>query len=314
VPEPAPRPRDGAPVPTNEDPAILRLMEAPAAEQLPALAAMGWPATSLLILMSACDGRCFFCARETVLSPPPELITPWPRVRAWLEAARPVPATRLCLGGTEPASHPAFEDTLRLAQEVGYREVELMSSGRRLAQPGVAERWAALGVRAVCAPLYSADAAAHDAVVGVPGHHAEVVAGLDRARAAGIRPRVHSLALTATLGGLRALADLCLDRWGSPLALAPLREKPDLFRYAEHAPAPEALEAALRGAPLGLVGSPACFAPGAPRGAPALISLYFRSQATTFAAPCASCASRPSCPGVVPAALATFGDGWLRPR
>ena len=94
-------------MPTNEYPALLRLMDAPAAEQLPVLAAMGLPATSLLILMSACDGRCFFCARETVLSPPPELITPWPRVRAWLEAARPVPATRLCLGGTRPPAELA---------------------------------------------------------------------------------------------------------------------------------------------------------------------------------------------------------------
>jgi molybdenum cofactor biosynthesis enzyme MoaA len=172
--------------------------------QLRTMAGWGLPGVTpaqagLLILMSACHGRCFFCAHTGVTNPPPEMITPWERILDFLGGYRGRGVGDLCLGGTEPSTHPRFRDTLALARKAGVERVQLMTSGVTLSQH--ARRWARWGVASVCVPLYGTTAHEHDGVVQVSGHHARVVAGLDAAREAGITVHVHTLAMRRTLPG-----------------------------------------------------------------------------------------------------------------
>jgi len=265
-----------------------------------------------LLLMNACENRCFFCANEGVLSPPPEAITRWERVEAWLDGNRRARAEILCVVGTEPALHADFYRSLVLASEVGFRVLEVMTSGLALAEPGAADRWAALGVRRVCVPLYASDATLHDAVVGHTAAFERTLRGLRSALRAGIEIRVHTLALVRTLDALPALARFVRETFGTRLSIAPVRPKEAVFDYAAEAPSSEAFERAIEHVEdVGLVGFPLCVAPDRPRDAALTMQLYFRGQATTFAAECAGCSARATCPGIVQAEL---GRARIRPR
>lgn len=293
---------------------MAEVMAAPLARQLERFEQWGMPPTGLLILMSACQGRCFFCASPAVTAPGPEIVTPAERVERWLDDNRTLGVGHLCLGGTEPPTHAHFDATLERARDVGFTSIQLMTSGLSLQTPEVARRWYDAGVRSVCVPLYGAEAALHDAVVGVAGHFRRAAGGLDHARAAGIEAYVHTLALRRNLGQLAALAELTRTRWSSRLAVAPLRAKDEVFRFDDECVPYEDVERELTGADVSLVGFPLCVAPEKPRGAALLIELYFRAQATVFDAACDACAIRSQCPGLVAAQHGKYAGQGLRPR
>ena len=297
---------------SHENADVHALMEAPLAAQREVLAGWGLPEAGLLILMSKCLGRCFFCAQRVVTDPPPEMITRWDPVDAWLEDNREQGLARLCLGGTEPPTHPDFYRTLVRAQEVGFSEVELMTSAVQLAHPVIVQRWWDHGVRAICAPIYGASAAEHDRIVQVQGHWDRLVRGLDLAQRRGMTVHLHTLALRRTLDALPGLARYTGERWGARLALAPLRPK-DMFDYRAEAVGFEPLSVALAAADVSLVGFPSCVLPDKPRGAPLLIEVYFRGQRTVYADACAGCAARERCPGLVVMHEQVHGAAGLSP-
>jgi molybdenum cofactor biosynthesis enzyme MoaA len=218
------------------------------------------------------------------------------------------------IGGTEPPTHSYFDATLTRAREVGFRRIQLMTSGLSLESREIAADWSQRGIRSICVPLYGPDAATHDAVVRVPGHFERATRGLDSAVAAGITAYVHTLALRGTLPSLARLAELSRKRWKARLAVAPLRAKDEVFDFSSHSVSYPEVAAAIASADVSLVGFPACVAPEVPRGAALLIELYFRAQKMVFADACASCALRSDCPGVVAAHLAEYGEAGLSPR
>ncbi|TNF34471.1 MAG: radical SAM protein [Deltaproteobacteria bacterium] len=296
----------------NDD--VHALMEAPLATQRELLARWGLPEAGLLILMSKCLGRCFFCAQRVVTNPPPAMITRWDPVDAWLEGNRTQGVARLCLGGTEPPTHPDFYRTLDRAREVGFTEVELMTSAVQLAHPVIVQRWWDHGVRTICAPIYGATAAEHDRVVQVEGHWERLVRGVDLARRRGMSVHLHTLALRRTLDALPGLAAFVRDRWETRLTVAPLRPK-DMFDYRAEAVGFDALTATLADADVSLVGFPTCVLPDKPRQAPLLIEVYFKGQRTTYAEEvCAGCAARERCPGLVAMHAEVHGAEGLTPR
>jgi pyruvate-formate lyase-activating enzyme len=301
-------------VAVHEDPQVIRLMAAVPSEQAETLSGWGMPDTGLLILMSSCDGRCFFCAHEEVMNMPASMVTPWPRITRWMDDAGTAGTRRMLLGGTEPTSHPQFAASLVAAQAAGVTEVSLMTSGVRLAGEGVAEQWSAWGIREVCVPLYAAEPGPHDDVVRFPGHWDAVVTGLRNARAAGMRVQVHTLAIRRTLDHLPALAAFTRTQLGARLVVSPVREKDHVFRYADEALPHAVIAEAVAGLDVSLAGFPACVAPDTPRWAPDVISLYFRGQRTAFASVCEGCTARPGCTGVVEAQLRTYGLDELSPR
>ena len=290
-------------------------MSASISEQADTLASWGMERSGLLILMSPCHGRCIFCAQPAVTHPPPSDWTPWDRVSRYLDGNRSVGLRRLCIGGTEPTSHPDFERTLRLARDVGFDRIELMTSGLALSEDGVAEAWAASGIRSIAVPIYGIQAGQHDGVVRVPAFD-RLVAGLDAAHGAGITVHTHTLALAETLPGLGELARFVSTRWGTPLAIAPARPKDAVWDYRGRAPALADVESAIRGVPrahLQLTGWPTCVAPTHPRGAASVMKLYFLGQSRSFHASCGPCQARETCPGVVDALLARDGAAGLQP-
>jgi molybdenum cofactor biosynthesis enzyme MoaA len=290
---------------SGEDLSWIEVLGSPLSVQLAAMDARGLPRAGLLFLQNACENRCFFCASPGVTEMPAHAVTTEAQALAWIEAARGIAVERVCIGGTEPALHPALERCITELRRAGFDAIELMTSGLRLGELGIARHLATLGVTAVAVPLYAADTALHDAVVGHPSAYERTTRGLDAALGAGMRVEVHTLALRRTLAALPALAREVHARWGGTLAIGPSRPKPGVYAWADEAPTADELEQALEGVEhVSIVGLPLCVAPSLPRASAAVIQLYFRSTRTELAPSCASCNRRTECPGLVAAELA----------
>ncbi len=294
-------------VPSHEDPAVHAFLAGTPAYQVAWLGDRGLPAAVLLPLVNACGQRCFFCAGPGTVSVPPGDVTRWAQVEAHLDA-RPAGVTRLLVGGNEPTLHPHFDDALLRAVDAGFERVDLMTNGATLGDH--AARWAAAGVREVVVPLYGTRAAEHDAAAGVACFDA-VNAGLHAAHRAGITVRVHTLLTREVLPQLGELSAFVTGSFGTPLAAALLRPKP-VFQWAAHAPSLGEIRRALAGLDVDLLVAPLCLGwgqgdgllPGAGRAGPPaalLATLYFSTQARTYASPCGACPARSACPGVVSA-------------
>lgn len=302
--------------PRHEDGRVHDFMSAPPTAQVAALRELGLPAAVPLILVNACENRCFFCASPGTIAVPERDITTWARIEAHLRA-RPADVDTLWIAGNEPVLHPHFERTLALATEVGFRHVALMTSGLHLADEGALDRWTGLGLSEVAVPLYATDAALHDAVCGAVCH-ASITRGLDLAHARGVRLFLHTLALRRNVHELHPLARQCVERWDTTLAVAPLREKEGQFVWdAEAVPLAELAET-LRQLPddgsLTLLGMPRCVDRRRPLASHPMIEMYFRTQRREHPAACAPCLDMAVCPGLVLAQVERFGDAGVAPR
>lgn len=295
----------------HEDPIVLHIMQAPLSEQRRFFVQWGYGDVGLLMLMSSCDGRCFFCAQPNVTNAPAELVTENRQIQRWLDTH---PPSKILIGGTEPMSHHLLFPSLELLQKKGVKEVELMTSGFRITSKKVASRLFSCGVKRICAPLYSANSQVHDQIVGVPGNWSQVIFGLKMASEVGIEVSIHTLALRKNMLELKALSSFVLSLFRSRLVVAPLREKESLFVYGAEAPELSILSPILQSLNISLSGFPLCFLPDTPREGPAIIRLYFQGQERIKPKDvCLNCYKESSCLGIVPSYVRTFGTNSLSP-
>lgn len=164
---------------------------------------------------------------------------PGDEASACVTAARDADASTLALEGGEPLREPGWRRLVRLARDAGL-EVELATGGRLLGYPRVADAVAGAGLARVLVPLFAATPALHDALVRVPGAHAQVLAGLAQLRG---HPRSPALVVrtwldTRTLAELPALVTLATR-------LGALRLDVRLTAARGHRPTPDAARAAL---------------------------------------------------------------------
>jgi pyruvate-formate lyase-activating enzyme len=299
---------------SHEDPAVIGILAADPAEQAEALVRMGLGKAGILVLDNACEARCFFCSNPGTLHVPPERMTHWSAIERAL--GRRVPGVEtLLIGGNDPVLHPDFDRAVGEALRQGYTSTHVMTSGLSL-DAGRLAWWREHGVVSLSVPVYSVEAGLHDSVCGTPSH-ARLLAGLARARAAGLAIHVHTIAMRRTLGAIAALARWSRSEFGGPLSVAPLRQKADVFGYdAEAVPLAELgpfLESLGPDAPVSLLGMPSCVAPSLPRGGSEIMEVYFRTQRRAYADACSPCAARAGCPGVVVAELERRGAAGLTP-
>jgi molybdenum cofactor biosynthesis enzyme MoaA len=297
-----------------EDESVRRFLGAPPDEQARTLTTLGLPPAVALLLVNACENRCFFCASPGTTSVPPGAVTRLEAAKAHL-SARPEGVTTLLVGGNEPTVHPDFDAIIAHAHAAGFTHVELMTSGLGLGETSRLARWRHLGLESVAVPIYASHGALHDEVTGTSSFD-RLVLGLDAAHTAGIVLHLHTLLLRRTATELPALARMVWSRWGVPLAVAPLREKPSLFRLADEAlPLDEVapLLASIE-VPIARLGLSTCFARERPMATSLVMEMYFRSQRRRFVDGCSTCLDRTACPGIVDGQLEAFGDGALTPR
>lgn len=190
----------------------------------------------------ACDNRCVFCPRSTLrhvsLERPADLADRLDDLRARSD--------RVVLTGGEVTLLPEAIELVDLCRRRGFRQIGLITNGRRLSDPGLAAGLVDAGLTDVCVTVYDLRAEVHDGLTSVPGSLAETLAGLGSVLAlareapgsAGLAVRVATVACAANADGLAAMvgslaargvrrflvADAILgDRYDEPLDRARIR-------------------------------------------------------------------------------------------
>lgn len=270
-----------------------------------------------LRLLLDCDNACIFCG-QAGLSHSIEPRNEEGRARA-LDEARTVGDEITFVGG-EPTLDPTLSERIASARARGFRRVGIQTNGRKLAGGEFVASLVAAGLTDAHFSIHGADPAVHDYHTGVEGSLVESLAGMSAARAHGLivavttvltRSNFRNLVPIARLLGARGASAwlLAVPNVAGRAALAFDRVVPRLglaVPFALHA-----LEtASALGLPAFIHGAPLCVL--GPFAARALADPEVSAHA--FAAPCDSCAARPTCGGVEAEYLARFGDGELSPR
>ncbi|MDI7267906.1 MAG: radical SAM protein [Myxococcota bacterium] len=145
-------------------------------------------------LTSVCNNRCAFCLDRGALDGG---VRSSEDALADLRKGIAEGASRAVLSGGEPTVHPDLPAFVRAAKQLGYRWVQIISNGRRLAYRSYLQALVAAGLDEVTFSIHGHDARTHDALVGVPGAFEQSIRGL---RAA------------LSLGGLVVSVDVVLNR------------------------------------------------------------------------------------------------------
>jgi len=78
---------------------------------------------------------------------------------------------KLSIGRDEPANHPFIQNVIKLAKKKGFKEIELCTSGIRLADRVFLGSLVRSGLTSVVLPIYGITPQVHDMIVGMPGAH-----------------------------------------------------------------------------------------------------------------------------------------------
>lgn len=152
----------------------------------------------------------FFTTGSTL--PPPLPALAWPMHGAAMDPALEKPENAgfsrgdsAVLVGGEPLLDGALLQWLQALGDAGAARVQAWTDGRLLARRDVVPRLREAGLSHVGVVLCGAEAAAHDFVVGVPGHFDAALRGLRAARKQGLRTSVVAPILRPTFRDLPLL-------------------------------------------------------------------------------------------------------------
>ncbi len=169
-----------------------------------------------LAISSDCHQACTFCSVRDTAPAFDRGEADLPRYLADLREASRRGVRTLRLNGYDPLQYSRVLDVLRFARDEGFEEVHVFSPCTRLSDPEFLRELVALlpARRRFFVPLYATEAGAHDAIVGRPGAHAQVMRALELLEAS-VGP-ASILILTAVsragLPHLLAVRELALGR------------------------------------------------------------------------------------------------------
>ena len=127
-----------------------------------------------------CNNHCVFCAPGNLRERLPQN----PKLAS--ELSEVAEGDRVAFVGGEPTLFDELSSWVRQAKEHGAASVVVQTNARRLAVQGYAKELAAAGVDALDVSMAGSTEAMHDYHTTVEGSFRQTVAGLRRARAAGI--------------------------------------------------------------------------------------------------------------------------------
>jgi len=240
---------------------------------------------------------------------------------ALLRALRMTPPLLILRGGECLLRHNAL-DLLTACRQSGVGRVEVWTAGPLLARPQFARTIARAGATDVGAVLFGDTAEGHDYVAGAAGHFQRVLAGVQRARAAGLgvrllvpvlRPTYRGLvgvvrkAIPAGVQGLHLWTPPGPDRDAHPL-LAPLPMAAPYVQAAVQLARTAGLDVRTEGLPACQLGPHAGLAVAT---LPAISAGPAQSGALphAFGPPCAACSWQGRCAGLPQAHI--DAHGWV---
>lgn len=85
---------------------------------------------------------------------------------------------RVLFSSGEPTLNPSLPDLIKLAMEYGYKKVDLITNGRKLADKKFCESLLRAGLNEISVSLHGSKKEVHDAITRVPGSFEETFLGL----------------------------------------------------------------------------------------------------------------------------------------
>lgn len=122
----------------------------------------------------SCVNNCEFCATGDRI----RKFVAWPRIERILREHRDAGIRSLDIDGGEPTLHPKLRDTVALARELGYRQVNVTTNGRKLGDEANARALLDSGLTSLLISLHGHTAAIHDLITRAPGSFDDTVAGI----------------------------------------------------------------------------------------------------------------------------------------
>ncbi len=134
-----------------------------------------------LTLDADCHQACTFCSVKSYVEPFDRGEVELEAIQLQLQRACDAGVEEVRLNGIDPLAYSCVLDVVAAVRDLGFRRLSIYSPGRQLASR---EFRSALLDRApaeleVTIPLYGVTAAVHDAVTGLPGSHAQVLAAIE---------------------------------------------------------------------------------------------------------------------------------------
>lgn len=289
-----------------------------------------------------CNNNCLFCAEDDRAGRARMVGGQRPDHLLEIMAAFPY-RDHLCFTTGEPTLNPLLPWLVRSAAELGYREVALITNGRRLGDEAYLARLLDAGLNVVTISIHGGDPKLHDGLTRTRGSFAQTLRGL---RAAASRVRLHTSTvitrrnlphlhpLLALLG--RVSVDQAVLNVAKPRGRAQERAARLLARYDEIASAVGEAVGRLGALapPVFLEDVPRCATSGLPAEVRGVLEHNLRYDLVdreggqqfeefdrlrtegglrTKRADCARCPDEPSCPGVWSRYLEVYGWTGLDP-
>lgn len=271
---------------------------------------------------TGCDHDCVFCENKRPHTTE-NLLDTLDKYRAILAANRELKYTDISIAANEALSFPKIVELAALCREHGFSNIEIITSGIRLANPEFTRRLTDAGANSFSISLYAPTPEIHDETTRTPGAFDMAVAGIENLlRAQGIKVHIHTLALSRNTALLDELSSFTQDNFGIPLLVFPVRVKKHLHYSPDEArkivPTLTQLRKNVRRARL--VGFPLCAAAGkhvvARNSAPVIpnaMIYYMLGQRYVHPGACDRCGKREMCIGVVAGYQALHGEEGIAP-
>lgn len=151
----------------------------------------GWPepgspiVSDEILLGERCNARCLFCCADGLTGRGGWMS--FSSIRSRLRRAAARGAWLVTLSGGEATLCPDLERTAREARRLGFRSVQLLTNGFKLADLPYVRRLGAAGIDEIKISLHGVDAATHDRLMGVKGAFRLAMKAADNIARAGLK-------------------------------------------------------------------------------------------------------------------------------
>ena len=172
------------------------------------------PRNCEVILNYDCNAKCRFCYHpEAVLNQVAERM-PFAKAAEALYKGRREKCWVAYLIGGEITMREDLPKIVRIARDMGYPYVQVMSNGLKLADPAYAKELVDAGANIFRVSVHGPDAATHDALVGVPGAFKKVMKAFDNLTRLGAEISVNHALNKKNYKKLKPLLEIISGRFG----------------------------------------------------------------------------------------------------
>ncbi|MFH1540003.1 MAG: radical SAM protein [bacterium] len=280
------------------------------------------PRQLAIYIETGCDHNCLFCENKRPDSPedPLDVLKKCGEV---LAMNRELNYTNISIAANEALAFQKIVGLVAMCREYGFSNIEIITSGVRLADASFTRTLADAGASTFSIPLYAPAPELHDEIIRTPGAFRMAVAGIENLlRTPGTKVHIHTLALRHNIGLLDKLSSFTHDNFGISLLVFPVRVKKHLLAAQDDARkiVPSFTQLRENASRSLLMGFPRCVTVGSASARrefasaiPTSMVYYILGQKYVHLDVCRRCSERENCIGVVAGYRTLHGTEGITP-